>query len=913
MAVKNTTTSDHQRRDRAAGTSKGSARRLVVGLNVIVTMGLALVVVCLLNWFAQRYDYRRDMSRLGAYSLSDRTQRVLDRITSPTRLTAIYTSDEPGKSRDRYLPRIRDLFEEMARRNELLDIEIIRTDDQKRQLEKRIRRTFALQADDHVKALDDAAKLDDELTGTLQNQAALFTQIRGSGAWITRFTSFTNIIENFEAMGKGLKKAREQVAALTEGETLPDYTEAEREITNAHDQVRAVLDESKRWLEEMGRLIDDFEQGRIPLLTELPQRLDEMRLLVLALGEAAGAPGDEMPADPGEALKKFGQAAGELATFLAGESARLEDLADRYPVIVGHPQWSVQVSLLGPLEARMDLPRMMRQEQQQLASIRPQIVTLLKQDLEPNQARVVLERVRNLTHDTQANLKSIADELSKLPADLASVDQQTRDLIGQSSTVQTFADLIKRLDELKTQIDELPEIESGAVGSTLKRDNTIVIEMGDRAKVVSFDDVWPIQYQDFSIPGRVTEPQRSFNGDSAVSAALLPLTEEKPIGAVIMVSFEPSIQPQMYRFAHPYAGDYPAAYYENLRSRLRDAHFEVKTWNLAAEESPPEIDEEGLEPVFLVIPPVEFQVPPFVRQQGMEIASLDEPIKQRLYDAIGEDGRAIFLCHYAPPQSAMMGQFGAGPVSQPKYAYQDYLTETWGIAPRTHWRVLQGIPDPRRPGYFGVSAETYAYMTLNNFSMHPIGKPFRQRRVPMFNICPVEHAEEIPEGVTLADVLTVPPRDDFWGAQNIEDVVRAVLSPESTGSFQKDLDPADGFMDLLPPFPIIVAAQNDKGGRIVVSGNSESTYDGYLNQPIPHRGAKGKISVDPPPLVNADLVVNFAYWVCGREELIAGGPLVTPILEPLEPQVKTTLGLVVTAWAFLALVAGAVVMFVRRK
>ena len=142
---------------------------------------------------------------------------------------------------------------------------------------------------------------------------------------------------------------------------------------------------------------------------------------------------------------------------------------------------------------------------------------------------------------------------------------------------------------------------------------------------------------------------------------------------------------------------------------------------------------------------------------------------------------------------------------------------------------------------------------------------------------------------------------------------RRAGSPESGGLIQKDLDPADGYMDMLPPFPVILAAENDKGGRIVVSGSAESTWDGYLNQPIPRRGAKDRISFDPPPKVNTDLVVNCAYWVCDREELIGAGPLVTPVLEPLEPRVKTTLSLIVTAWAFLALVVGAIVMFVRRK
>ena len=912
MAVNSPATSGPKNKTNPSSGASAVARRLKVGINVIVTIGLALVVICLVNWFGQRYHYRRDLSRLGAYSLSQRTERVLQRITKPTRLTAIYTSDEPEKARHKYLPRVEDLFEEMALRNPLLQVEIVRTDEQKRRLEKRLRDNFALQAEEHLQALAEAGRLHDELAATLQSQAALFARVRDSGAWISRFSSFTNVIANLNEMARGLDETRQEVASLTQGETLPDYTQAENKIKDSHNQIRSVLEESKLWLERMNRLITDHRQGRIPQLSELPDKLDEMGRLVLALGQAVGAPGDEMPAEPTESLKDFGQAAGELATFLAGQIAQLQDFAERYPVVVEHPHWSVQISLLGALGARMDLPSMILQKQQELAALRPQILALLKQDLSGNQARLTLERLRNLTRDLQNTLKAAAQELRLLPQDLGNVDGPTLDLLAGGQITEAFADLITRIDEFSSQLDELPEIESGTVGQTLKRDNTIVVETGPKVKVIPFDDVWPIQYQDFSVPGRVTEVQRAFNGDSATSAALLTMTEEKPVGALLLVSFEPEIPQEVRRFIQPYAGTYPAAYYDILRKKLQDAHFTVLSWNLAAAESPPDV-EEGVPPVYLVLPPAELLVPPFVRQQRPDLVELDDTVKQRLYEAIGETGRAVFLCSYAPPQSAMMGPFGTGPVSQPRYPYQDYLQKTWGVDVRNHWRVLEGLPDPRKPGYFGVSAESYAFMSINNFSRHPVSEPFRARRVPMYNVCPIERAKEIPQGVTVADILTVPPSDNYWAAQNIEDVIRAILSPQTQGLIQKDLDPIDGFRDLLSPFPVILAAENDQGGRLVVSGHAESTWDGYLNQPIPRRGPKQRVSFDPPPRANADLVVNFAYWVCGREELIGGGPLLTPVLEPLDPGVKTTLSLAVTGWAFLALVLGAIVMFVRRK
>jgi hypothetical protein len=183
----------------------------------------------------------------------------------------------------------------------------------------------------------------------------------------------------------------------------------------------------------------------------------------------------------------------------------------------------------------------------------------------------------------------------------------------------------------------------------------------------------------------------------------------------------------------------------------------------------------------------------------------------------------------------------------------------------------------------------------------------------MLHVVPVEHTPETPAGVRLEDILTVPDEDEYWACQNIMDIVRMVMSTGTEGYVRKDFDPSDGFVDMEPPFPVIVAAENADGGRLVVSGNAESMTDFYLNQPIPRIDAKGRISFDPPPIADADLVVNTVYWLAGQEQLIGAGPVVTPVIEPMPPGTKQRQSLLVIGWAALALVLGAVVMFVRRK
>jgi hypothetical protein len=96
-------------------------------------------------------------------------------------------------------------------------------------------------------------------------------------------------------------------------------------------------------------------------------------------------------------------------------------------------------------------------------------------------------------------------------------------------------------------------------------------------------------------------------------------------------------------------------------------------------------------------------------------------------------------------------------------------------------------------------------------------------------------------------------------------------------------------------------------------GNGLSFIDNYLSRPVMNlQNKKGAIlTSDPPPTENVDLVLNSLFWLVGHPGMIAAGPAQIPLVHAIESPSQASV--ISFGWAFFVLLAGIVVMFVRRK
>lgn len=881
-------------------------RRVFFGANVLLMIVFAFALLVCVNWLCAWASYRTDLSRLGAYELSERSRNIVADTKGKIRLTSIYTSDDPEKSREKYLPRVRDLFAEYARLGSNVTVQNISEDSEKRQLAKHLEELFNTEAKEHREALESARDLYKKLSDWSTEQAATFGDVEMKQGWLAKFTSFTNSTLNLSGLKDEIDKSLKQIDELVTGD-LPKYAEANRSVKELNDKLlKTALESTGNFLNDLGSLVRSVQSGDETFFAESPQKMSELVSLGAELRDAVGAVGSPMPDDPRPALQEGAKDLGKIATWLAAEVGRIDEFTKRHPIISQHPLWRFkqQVSII---VTETTLPEMLGAAQRDVGDVRAQIRELLQQpDVETRKLQNALERLRQIVAQFNRTFDSASTALSRLKDDFARVDPESTNLLSEAYYDTQFKPHLEALDELNKKIDELPKLETGELAEQLREDNVVVVEADGKAAAVAFDEMWPLA----GMGASTDEPRRVFNGDAAVSQALLNLINDKPFAQVIITHFETEVQEERFkRFARPLAGDLPSYTMEALHHRLLDMNFNVVVWNMGRDPAPPEAI-EGVPRVFLVLPPPDPRnVTPGMANMFRTWTPEDETV---LRNAIGKDGKAIFLTTYSQPRPINPLQ-QRGPFVQYDYLLKDYLKNTWGVDVDVFHRITFGITDSENPNRFGVSAESWTYPPMNSFTMQPIGKPLRNRRVYMLNVNAVEVADPPPAGVHAEYVLRIEDQDRYFGMQNVARVVEELMQPGAEGWVEKDNDPSDGWVDTKPPFGVIVASQNSEGGKAVVFGSGASFVSNYLEQPIFRQAAGGRIIFDPPPTSNVDLMVNALYWLIGRESLIAAGPVVTPVIATVSRSERNWLSVAVIIWSIAALALGGVVLFTRRR
>ena len=350
-------------------------------------------------------------------------------------------------------------------------------------------------------------------------------------------------------------------------------------------------------------------------------------------------------------------------------------------------------------------------------------------------------------------------------------------------------------------------------------------------------------------------------------------------------------------------GDIRPADLSSLRRRLEDANFEVAEWNLV-EDKPAAA--EGRGQVLLILPPP--AIPPMPFDQNAPIEPFGPQHLDKIRQAINEGAPAIFLAMWMPPRQYSMFT----PAVSPPYLPGEYLKEDWGIEVLTDYLVFPAAPDTTQPGMFRVDPLRLTYLRLNTFADHPIGQNLQGQRTMWRFLCPIR-VDALPEGVTVEPVLTVPAEwTDTWATNRLEELFAQFLETQST------VAPDYAAGDLKPPLNVAVAASRAEGeeakpARVVVLAMGGSLMDGYLDGRVQVLDSEGSISVTDPPRADADVVVNSAYWLIGRQWFIAPGPsMVQPIAMVPEATRKLLWGLTVIGLPAAVLLVGGIVLAIRR-
>ncbi len=873
--------------------------RRTAGLNVVISIAAAAALLIIVNVISNKKNYRCDMEVFGRYGLSDSAEKILEQIDQPVRLTSIYTSTRSDRKPQEYLPRLRDMMEEIARQKDNVTVVNVTSDRAKAEVLGRLRRVLDEAASDHRAIIRGAQVLDGkqgQQYDTLTRQWAKYRP----GGWLEQFA----LPKEIEAvMRAGKNDLREMTMKLRQdlSASLPDYPDMVRrvEVTLAELQ---------------GRLVG--VSSRLRHLSTVPERAKKQRQVLTsaaaavksALAKASACIGREnspLPQDSLKVLKSFAvdiRAVADSAQLAATQLDRFAgDGYVRYARSWRHK--------------KVSLPRLYRRISGDINNIADQAEGLIRPATKVadrqrfiTDARQVVPQYLAAAGRVQTAVNTLLDELTKL-------DKHTQKIFAQAKQDNYLQAQIKPLAELLEQaskVKPLPEHLNELI-EKINQDNIVLIEIGDKTGVIGFDEVWPLKAGQQASPGDKDNQQdkRVFHGDSALCAKMLSMTAE-PFAEVVLTFFEDIPERSLpYQQQRPMVGPIPSPLLRTVRERLEKANLEVTEWNLfrkpgrakESKEGPPLPKRKDCPQVLLILPPPEpSPMPRGMPQQGSQWSDAEV---EKVRKVISRRTPAIFLTGFLRPR------YMAGMTMPARYGFGDYLRKDWGIDVRTALRVIQTKPDSRAPGKFKLEVVQWNFMPLSSFTDHVIGKPLQVRRMYWYNACPITAVSDSKTGAIIKDILAIPKgRNEVWAISDIEAFIEKVEQRDPL-----EADPDSG--DLIPPFAVAVEATKqieNEQARIIVLAVGESFTDYYLQNPVFKLSEDGTIAPEPPPVADVDLLINSVYHLVGRDEYIGAGPAIVEPIKQIAPgtmlNVKIIFGL---AWPILMFAIGVVVMIVRKR
>ena len=447
-----------------------------------------------------------------------------------------------------------------------------------------------------------------------------------------------------------------------------------------------------------------------------------------------------------------------------------------------------------------------------------------------------------------------------------------------------YAEVVAALEGETTRLGDLEPLKFDDLAAQLvPTGNAILVETDEDAKIVDFSSVWPPVQQ--GMGGRVDFKQRAFKGEEKLTSAILRTTHKEQT-AIVFVRYGGA---PLFGGGMPMMGQQPGPY-ARMKQQLEDANFVVEEWDLKTSEAPPTIEPAPTRTIHVVLKPSPPQRGPM--GQPMNDPPFGENHRLALLDAIGDNGRALFIAGWHP------GMFGPIPGT---YEFADYLRDTWGITVESDALLVQTVNTA--PGQY-VPQQGFHIMRDLAVSDHDIVSGALARELGLPLCAPLMLSEPAPEGVERVVLATVEPRDGIWAEKDLPGFIETARSGDPLSKQPEDEE---------GPFVVAVAATKGDAKVVVVSSaefamDAVAFAEGFM---LTSRG----LAVRRFNPGNAMLVTNAMHWLNDNTEFMnIGTPIEGAVLEIANGStVKAVQALTIFVWPLIALVGGGVAWWVRRR
>lgn len=897
-----------------------TGRKWAIGANVTISIVAAVALVAALNWIASLKFVREDIATMGNVGVSDRTKNIIREAVAskPTtqpaavdpgaiQISIVYAPNPKDLKQQKYIDQLMDYCDELRAISNKVSVKHVATAREREELAARINKTFGGEASPHRAALQSFENMRSQLQADLQTIVAQTEQLLSQESWVIDFPLFAQIDKKLREIQADLTTAADEIRTFTPEGGIPKFAEATTSAKTATDKLGKTFEAIGKLSSELTRLADDVTAPDSANIKLLRDAAATTKAQIASLRQTVGNEGDPVPADVAATLKAYADTGVQVGAALDDVVRKIDNFAKQFPIVREHASWSARVQN-GPLVMQLEVADVLSEVGSGLRKMRLQLLGIID-GKDPGQLEAALKATRSDTSRLEKNAQVCEQLLTELADRLSNLDEPSKAFLASArdnSLFKTQSDVVKKVE---TELKDLPELKLGSVADQLSEDNSVVIEVNDRIRVVDFASVWPARERISGADEEEREEQRTFNGDSAISSAILALAADKPFAAVTFVSFEPPAPQQRNPFMPPPPqSTIPVAQLSELRGRLEASNFKVYDWNMATTPERPKID-EGLTDLLIVLPPAPAAPPNPFQQQPTEEVVFGEEHRKKIKDLLDGGARALFVGAWEVAPGSMMGPR----FQTPPYGYQPLLEQDWGLHLENSMRILAVEVDKQTPNGFSIGVKKFNYMPLTGFTDHPIGKPLVGTRLLVTDCGQVTKTKDTPKGVKTDVVVSIREREDYIAVtiNDLIDIINRINDPKSSGVVQMDKPTTKG------PFDLMCTAERagEEGkpaGKVAVMGFGASIRDGYVKQPILADTERARF--DDAPRESLDLVVNSIYWLNGTDQYIGRGPVPIPRIRSIpETEMTWNKAMVWLIWPAIVVAPGILLFFTRRR
>ncbi|MFA5864431.1 MAG: Gldg family protein [Phycisphaerae bacterium] len=473
----------------------------------------------------------------------------------------------------------------------------------------------------------------------------------------------------------------------------------------------------------------------------------------------------------------------------------------------------------------------------------------------------------------KANLQAAGDYLAGDGLKTEGLAEGTKQVF--MSSPQRYKEVLDAMGQQLSQMTNLPKLELEQIYNQVKQKNarTIIVEAqsSPRVKVLGFDEVWRMGQP---TPGS-EKIQYEFNGEAALSSAILALTAKEKSAVIFVHSGPPSPIKSGYNMMRMTQPPYSA-----VKEKLEQANFIVDEWDIQASPEPPVIS-EAKRRIFVITSSVPRRQQPGAPPVGGYTKEHVDKI-EKLIDG-GE--RMMFLVNFSPDMLA------------PPYPFAELMEKKFAVKPDAGKLVLRGLK-------FRDQVFPNSKIDIARYENFEITKPIQSLNTAFELSIPLLVQDKLPENVKVSPLVSIRPEmGDYWAESNIIQLMQKRTAVKDEG-------------DLSPPFYLGVAVENAKTkSKAVIFGNEIFAADVMVNDMQTILTAQGLASIYVNP-GNVELFTNSAFWLNDNENMIAVGPRGTDVPRIADISDNGQLAWKIflwVIWPLCALITGGIVYIIRQK